>query len=66
MVIETEQFLRFEKLLSDLITIVARNQEKLNVHESALQQLQQQIVILEAYIIALLEKEHCDHLYPLS
>lgn len=66
MTIDTEQFLRFEKLLSDLITLIARNQEKLNVHESAIQQLQQQVVILEAYIIALLEKEHCDHLYPLS
>ncbi len=61
-----EQILRFEKLLSHLITSVARTRERVSVQESTIQQLQQQIFMLEAYVIALLEKEHQHELYPVS
>ena len=61
-----EQFLRFEKLLSHLITSVAHTRERVSAQESTIQQLQQQIIMLEAYVIALLEKEHQHKLYPVS
>jgi len=55
---DAEKVGRIEQLICDLIKQIARSHVKINAFEDQLRQLQQQIVILEQDVCALLEKEN--------
>lgn len=58
MKVSHEQVRRMENLLCDLIKLTARCHEKIDYNESKIQQLNHQIVILEAYISTLSDEKN--------
>lgn len=58
---DQDNLLRMERLVSDLIKFTAQSHVKVCSYEEQIQQLKQQMLSLEEYVLVLLEKENNHH-----